>query len=457
MAVLLGPRSIRARATLTTVMIFAVVLGVGALTTSLSLRARTLNQAIDSVASAARHTSDLVEKGQMGRSLTPTKQVTDLQVVDAGGRVIAASPTARGQPPLTDARPADGDTRVDRVSCSTSPEGERLCSIIVGLQRSNSPYGDVMIYAAAPAPAVLTGHALEIVLAGFALVLLTLLGWGTWWAVGRTLEPVERIRREMSEITAFDLSRRMPVPGNENEIAELTESINATLERLERAVENQRRFTSDASHELRTPLTGLRTKLELALADPEIDDPATTMRSALHDAERLQAIVNDLLLLARLDAGVQDEPEAIRLAELVTDEIRRRPSRHKTITHLDPGVVVKGNRLQLSRLLVNLLANAERHAVKEVEIRVGREGDDAVMEVIDDGLGIPTEDHERVFERFMRLDSARSRDAGGSGLGLPIARDIASAHRGTLHVTDSTDGRGARLVLRLPISTDAPV
>ncbi|MEU4535552.1 ATP-binding protein [Streptosporangium sp. NPDC023825] len=136
--------------------------------------------------------------------------------------------------------------------------------------------------------------------------------------------------------------------------------------------------------------------------------------------------------------------------------MKRHSSRHELLLERDPGVVVRGSRLQLGRLLTNLLANADRHAVSEVRVRVRSERGEAVLEVTDDGLGIPAEERERVFQRFTRLDSARSRDAGGTGLGLPIARDIAVAHYGRLYAADSTTGRGARLVLRLPLSSAAP-
>ncbi|MEU7451862.1 sensor histidine kinase [Streptosporangium roseum] len=443
--------------TFTALMIFAVVLGIGACATSLGVRAKVLNETTRTVAVAARQTYEVISKMPPTGTL-PTRGVGFLQVVTPEGRVVAASPEAKGQPAISDLWPVGGDSRVDGTSCTTSPEGGRACFIVVGFQNSRSPYGNVMVYAAEPQPPLLGGHILEMALAVFSLALLTILGWGTWRVVGRTLEPVKRIRAEMAEITGTsNLSRRMTVPDGADEMTELTQTVNATLDRLEQSLESQRRFASDASHELRTPLTGLRTKLELALADPEGDDPQQTMRSALADAERLQAIVDDLLMLARLDAGVQDSLEWINLADLVTTEVKRRPSGHKILMRLKPDVVVQGNRLQLSRLLTNLLANADRHAADEVEVYVGSEGDEAVLEVTDDGLGIPPDQRERVFERFTRLDSARGRDAGGTGLGLPIARDIAAAHRGRLYAADNTDGRGARLVLRLPLSTGGPI
>lgn len=449
------PRSIRGRVTLIAIIVFALALGMGAFTTWQVVEDRLTTDLVSAVAVAARKTSLDIEKGPTNIVVLPVNRINRIQVVANDGRVVAASPAMLGMPPITRMRPADGDIRVDGASCLGSLT-ERACYITVGFRMPRSVYGDVMVYAAAPEPPSLRTNFLEITLALFSSGLLALLGWGTWYLAGRTLAPVERIRAEMAEITASDLSRRMPVPASGDEMAQLTTTINSTLERLEHAVENQRRFASDASHELRTPLTGLRTKLELAISDPESENPLETMHSALADAERLQALIEDLLLLARLDAGVRGPPEPIDLAALVTSEVERRSSRHEVLLKLDPGVVVRGSRVQLGRLLANLLANADRHAVSEVRVRVWSERGEAVLEVTDDGLGISAGERERVFQRFTRLDSARSRDAGGTGLGLPIARDIAVAHRGRLYAADSTTGRGARLVLRLPLSAAAP-
>ncbi|MEU1881578.1 HAMP domain-containing sensor histidine kinase [Streptosporangium sp. NPDC020072] len=447
------PRSIRARATLTTVMIFAVILGIGSAATSLAIRAWLSDRAVQLVSQAARQAYEVNRR--VNDDILPTQQVRRLQVIARDGRVLAASLAMRGRPPITRAWPPDNDNRVETRSCATRA-GERTCFVVVGLLDTNAPAGGVMVYAATPESALVTGHTLEFGLAGLSLVLLALLGWGTWRAVGRTLEPVDEMREEMASISASDLGRRLTVGDDETEFCALTRTINTTLERLDQAAERQRRFVSDASHELRTPLTGLRTKLELALSDPEFEDHSQTIRSALNDAERLQAIVNDLLLLAHLDAGVTGDPESIDLGELVAGEVRRRPSRHEIRTHLAPDVVVRGDRLQLTRLLTNLLANADRHAANKVDVHVARQDGDAVIEIADDGHGIPPEERERIFQRFARLDSARSRDAGGTGLGLPIARDIASAHQGVLYAATSTNGQGARLVLKLPLSLATP-
>ncbi|MEU9832214.1 HAMP domain-containing sensor histidine kinase [Streptosporangium sp. NPDC048047] len=449
-----GPHSLRGRATLITVLIFALVLGIGALATSTALRSKALNYTTDNAARAARLAVREVHQGVPG-GVIPTDTVSRLQAVDRAGRVVAASPMMEGKPPISRAWPGPDDTRVVDTPCVTVPAAGQTCFVAVGLEDRSSPYGDVMVYAAERKPPLLLGHTLEGVLAAFCLALLGLVGWGTWWLVGRALEPVRRMRAEMAEIAVSGLSRRIAVPASGSELSTLIESINGTIDRLEHARDMERRFASDASHELRTPLTGLRTKLELALAAPDSEDPATAMRSALKDAERLQSVIEDLLTLTRLDSGLRLDHHRVDLTELVTSEMEQRPSRHEVLLRLHPDVAVRGDRLQLCRVLTNLLANAERHAAGMIEINVCRTGDDAVLEVVDDGHGVPEADRERIFQRFTRLDTARSREAGGTGLGLSIARDIATAHGGTLYATDRPRGEGARFVLKLPLLDDA--
>ncbi|GLW09056.1 hypothetical protein Misp01_41850 [Microtetraspora sp. NBRC 13810] len=306
-------------------------------------------------------------------------------------------------------------------------------------------------------PDVLAGHSLEVALVALSLVLLALVGWSTWWSVGRTLRPIDRIRAEIAEITAYDLSRRMPVDDDNDEIARLAATVNQTLDRLERAVQHERQFASDASHELRTPLTGMRARIEVALADPTDSDPWETLRAALKDSERLSQITNDLLMLSRLDSGLRPREEHVDLALLVQSLLKNLCKRVPVQADISPGVAVQGDTTQLTRLVTNLLANADRHAESRIEISVGSVGGQARLEVRDDGVGIAIADRERVFQRFTRLDSARSRGNGGTGLGLPIARDIAVAHHGRLDIEDPLDGKGARLVLRLPLETAADV
>ncbi|HXA60409.1 MAG TPA: HAMP domain-containing sensor histidine kinase, partial [Streptosporangiaceae bacterium] len=210
-----------------------------------------------------------------------------------------------------------------------------------------------------------------------------------------------------------------------------------------------RQFTSDASHDLRSPITAMRIQLEEALMYPDDTDWPRAATAGLADVERLQAIVTDLLTLARLDAGAPLTRDATDLAQLVGAELDRRTGRVEIVKDLGQNVFIDCNRLRITRLLANLLDNAERHATSQITVIVRADGSMATLEVIDDGAGIAAEHREKVFDRFTRLDASRSRDAGGTGLGLAIAREIAEAHEGTLTIQDSE--RGARFVLRLPV------
>jgi signal transduction histidine kinase len=285
-------------------------------------------------------------------------------------------------------------------------------------------------------------------LAGGALALIGLFTVVAWVATGRVLRPVEEIRLRMADITEHDLTGRVAVPRARNEIARLASTVNATLDRLQAAVEENRRFVADASHELRSPIAALRAELEIATAHPDQADWPTVVDAALADTERLQHLATDLLLLARLDHTSIDD-NTVDLATLVREHTAHRRTRHTLTAELpDHPVLVRGSRTLLDRLLGNLLDNADRHATTAVTVHLAEDADQAVLEVIDDGPGIPPADRDRVFTRFTRLDDARTRDTGGTGLGLPIARRIATTHHGTLHAAAHTGG--ARFVAVLP-------
>lgn len=283
----------------------------------------------------------------------------------------------------------------------------------------------------------------------------------TWFAVGRVLRPVEAIRAEFAELSAHHLDRRVPVPRTGNEIARLAATMNTTLHRLQTAVEQQRQFTADASHELRTPLASLRIELELALNRPDAADWPRVVYAAHEDTIRVQELTEDLLLLARLDAEHTDrQPQrTVDLTDLVREETaRRRPPRGLRLhVHARPEpVTVQGHPALLARVLGNLLDNAERHATTTIDVRLTHDTDrhEAAIDVLDDGSGIPPDDRQRIFERFTRLDNARSRDTGGVGLGLAIAQRITTTHHGTLTLTPSTTG--AHFTLRLPSTATGP-
>jgi signal transduction histidine kinase len=272
-----------------------------------------------------------------------------------------------------------------------------------------------------------------------------------WLIVGRTLRPVERIRTEVASIDMAELDRRVPVPGGGDEIARLAVTMNDMLARLESSSRRQQQFVADASHELRTPLTRMRTELEVDERDPQHADPSATRRSQLDEIAGLQQMIDDLLLLARSDAGTPStESETVDLDDIVLDEVRAVGPSVVTIdtTHVS-GAQVVGSRRELQRVVRNLLDNARRHARDSVVVSLDERDGSARLVVSDDGPGIAPEDRQKALERFTRLDASRS-GAGRSGLGLAIVDDIVRRHGGGTAI-DEAPGGGARVTVTLPI------
>jgi signal transduction histidine kinase len=402
-----------------------------------------------------------------------------VQVVDEDGRVRAVSGgleavRGTGSDAVEPVRPRDrgGDDDDDDDDDDDTGPGQvaEKVELLTGAALVRGQYGDYQFAAIeaetpggveatvyAGAPLRIEQAAVDSVrtslLTGFP-VLLLLVAAVTWLVTRRALRPVEGIRRELSAIThAEDLSRRVPEPAARDEIGKLARTTNETLAALEHAVERQRRFVADASHELRSPIASLRTQLEVGQAHPELLD----VPGAVQDTVRLQALAADLLLLARLDAGERPGegsramPAALA-AEQLAQRPRLRPGLRLRAERLDD-VAVAGSAGQLDRVLGNLLDNAERHAGSIVRVSVRRDGGQVAVEVADDGEGVPEAERERIFERFVRLDESRSRDEGGAGLGLAIARDVAARHGGGLTVDTAPEG-GARFTLRLPALAD---
>jgi signal transduction histidine kinase len=285
-----------------------------------------------------------------------------------------------------------------------------------------------------------------------------LVGCLTWLVAGRVLRPVEAIRAELADIASGDLDRRVPVPRSGDEINQLAVTTNATLDRLQLAAEQQRRFVDDAAHELRSPLARVRAQLEVDRAHPSSADPEATRDAVLAEAARLQRLVDDLLLLARGDAGALDLAHAgpVDLDDVTEQEAlaRREPLAPRIHTRGVAPVQVAGDPGQLARAVGNLLDNAVRYARSEVTVTLSEADGVAVLTVADDGPGIPEQAREAVFERFTRLDDARSSGDGGAGLGLAIARDVANRHGGRL-VLDAHTAAGTRFVLTFPLHTGA--
>ncbi|MBB4916400.1 sensor histidine kinase [Streptosporangium saharense] len=442
-----GSWSVRTRLTLIAVTVAALSGLALSLVATLSLYGLAGSYRAQEITNAALETINLTVREQLPAVL-PQGALDGVQVLDPSGRVLSSTPNLRGRPRMAIFVPPPGSVSADRQVCD-SPEFPDRCMVVVAF-RVHRPGGDWIIYAADDIVPWYVHPGLFAVIVGTSLALVLLAGVGAYQTVNRALAPVNAIRSELAEITATDLGRRVPVPPAAGEIKELAVTINQTLDRLEAAAEQQRRFASDASHDLRSPLTAMRAQVEEALHYPEDTDWKAKAGEMLASLDRLQAIVSDLLMLARLDSGAPMARQSIDLGELCREEMDHRRRRVEIVCDAESGVMVQGSRLRLARLMTNLLDNAERHAASRVVVTVAARGDTAVVEVLDDGAGIARDQWEVVFRRFTRLDASRNKDAGGTGLGLPIAREVAEAHGGTLVIEESE--RGARFVLRLPLS-----
>ena len=275
-----------------------------------------------------------------------------------------------------------------------------------------------------------------------------------WTLVGRTLRPVEAIRAEVADMTGTDLCRRVPQPDGDDEIARLAWTMNAMLDRVEDANNRQQRFVADASHELRTPLARIRSELEVDLAHPDTAGRADTQRGMLEETIGLQRLVEDLLHLARSDAGAHPtRREPVDLDDIVFRDVTRLRADGRVTVDVAAvsAAQVLGDPDQLARAVGNLTDNAARHARTTVTITLTEHEQTAVLSVADDGPGIPADRRQQVFERFVRLDDARTAATGGAGLGLAITRDIVQRHHGTI-VVDPSHHPGSRLVVTLPIA-----
>ncbi len=451
------PRTLRARATAAAVLIMVVALSIGGGWLYVALRGNLMDSAAARTELAARQAAaDIVAKpGHLHGDLPePAGGVDALLVLDDEGRPLASTaprPAARAAA-LADFRPEPGTDSA--VRDFTAAPALAAHTSVIAVVRTPSPEGERYVYALTVLDAVSDAEralGVTVLVGGPLVVLLT--GLIAWAVTGAALRPVEVIRRELAAVTADRLGRRVPAPGGQDEMTRLARTVNDTLERLERSVTRQRQFVADASHELRNPIAAARAELELALLKEPPPETAASLGQALDSTVRLERIAADLLLLARLDAQQPPTLHLVDLSLLAAEKTaRRRSARVPPTLDADDPVLVRADPGQLERLLANLLDNAQRFADSEVRVTATTDPatGTAVLEVADDGPGIPPEAAEKVFDRFARLEADRNRASGGTGLGLAIAREIARAHGGTLRVEPSP--RGARLVLRLPLA-----
>jgi signal transduction histidine kinase len=439
---------VRARTTLLAAVVVAVALAAGAVILLLSLQNSLVRSGDATAVAKARDLAAVVDSEGVPSTVTAPGEDDVVQVVDAEGRVVAASDNARGWPPIASFRP---DGAVPEVETAYDvADGSDLENYRVWGVRAGTDELPVVVYVGTSLEAVSEATArLRATLAVGLPVMVALLAFSTWLMVGRTLRPVEGIRSEVSEIEAMALDRRVPVPPTDDEISRLAETMNAMLDRLEAASRRQREFVADASHELHGPLAAFRTQLEVALEHPRDADWEAIAVELLADSDRMERIVGDLLYLARTDAlPPEPSPTLVDLDDIVLDEVNRLRShvRVPIDTSRVSAAPVRGSREELRRLIRNLLDNAVRHARSSVRVELATAGDQVVLAVEDDGPGVPSEERQRIFERFVRLDAARSPD-GGTGLGLAIVHAITVRHSGQVSLEPSA--AGARLVVRL--------
>ena len=440
-------RSLRARITVLATALFTLALalagGILLYTVGKSL--------LNTLDSSAQRTGDevavLVQSGRLPqRLLAGGGGISLVQVVDEQNRVLAASPGADTAVSVLSpdqlARVRRGHNLTvdgDRASLDESMRVVGVTADIRAGQRTvlvGTDLGRVMDSSHSLERALLIGGPLMVI----AMALLT------WWITGLTLRPVEALQRGAAELSASGLARsRLPVPAAEDEIHSLALTLNDMLDRLDTATTRQRQFVGDAAHELRSPIASLRVQLEVAQRLEQTEAMRELTDDALVDVDRLSHLIDDLLTLARSDergpTRVRLPVDLSELAGTVVAGYRdaRVPVRYQDGANTGP-VLVLGDRDGLHRVLVNLIDNAVRYANSAVTVGATRVDSQAVLTVADDGPGVPANKRERVFDRFYRLDTARGRQQGGAGLGLPIVREIVTSHGGTVTLHDNSPG-----------------
>lgn len=372
-----------------------------------------------------------------------------LQILDTEHHVLASSEPALATTPVTKLRPEPGDIDVDQEATLRGEVGEPHALVAEGVRDPDGTAYIVVVANPLDVEATTVRTATVLLVLGAVALLLILLALINR-ILKQALEPVERIRSEVARITRVRGRGHLTVPPSGDEIARLAETMNVMLDRLERADATTHRFISDASHELRSPLATIRAAIEISEhhvgPDPERD-------AVIHgEVLRMQHLVEDLLTLAKADDGGQLTLEDVDLDDLVEGEVRRlRATGTAPVTASISAARIVGDRLKLAQALRNLVDNALRHTVGGVALAVRPVGDVVVLTIDNDGLPVPADQREAVFERFARLEESRERDTGGSGLGLAIVRTIVEAHHGTVEATQTPQGQ-CRFEVRLPQS-----
>jgi signal transduction histidine kinase len=412
----------------------------------------------------AQDISLLAKHGSLPSTLPGHGEDLLVQVLDRSGTVIASSASMQGQKaPMAPVNLKPGmsssfsvtslvDTGADLAAGESPNDPEEPFDLsAVGVETPTGPV--TVLVAASLNPVEKLVSALAPRLAVGLPVLMIVVGFTVWVLTGWAFRPVEAIRSQAEEISALSLERRVPVPPARDEIGMLAATMNRMLDRLEVSAKAQRRFISDASHELKSPVASIHTMLDVARKSPP-EDLSTLLDDLTVEDRRLEELLADLLTLARFDENsVSLHPADVDLDDVAFREARTAPRTAAVSVDVSG---VKPVRMQadpgaIESLVRNLVENAVQHAETCVWVAVWAERGEAVLTISDDGPGIAPENRERVFERFVRLDPSRTRDDGGTGLGLAVCRALARSAGGDVRVIEPLDG-GATFEVRLPLS-----
>jgi signal transduction histidine kinase len=460
-------RGLRARVTLIAALGLLVALIAGDLLLLDTLRVSLTRSVDDTARSGATEVAALINADRLPDPVPVAAGTVTIQVLGPSGRIVNVSADADRLVPMVPPTQAAALANGNSAILVHGAPFDMPSLLRIAVVRADG--GELVIaaipYSSAADSLQVVGHALVF---GTPVLFIVFVG-ATWLAVGSTLRPIDRIRRGAARVTGTGVPADLPVPEARDEVRSLALTLNDMLSRLTSAQQRQRSLVSDTAHELRSPIASIRTQLEVALDHPGGQDWASTARDVLADTLRLSRLTEDLLLLARLDEqadhgdmGRHGEP--VNVGALACAVVARYADSTVPVTAVpaeaDETALVTGNPDRLDRMLVNLIDNAIRYAKSSVTVSVSQSGSWVEVAVTDDGPGVAEPDRERAFDRFARLDGARTRcddDADGAGLGLAIVRATAQSHAGTAHLESAPDGVcGLRAVVRLPAAAFAP-
>ena len=446
------PLAVRLAVVATLVLAAALLMG------GLAFRNALQTQQRDEISEAAKQrVATLVQTIESGTipARLPSARDSPLfaQIVNPAGHVVASTTNVDDMlvminldewKPTTTLK--SGSAQVDKAKCRV---------FVRAVETPNGRYGVIVA-----SPLRASEQAMQTLmnqLVAFTPAMVLLAGLLFWALARRALRPVETMRSEVDSVSANDLHRRLSVPVANDEVGRLARTMNSLLGRLEESNLRQQRFVSDASHELRSPLASIRTKLEVGLRNPEKADWANLGRSVLSDSARMERLTTNLLFLAKSDNAPSAPFSDVDLDDIVLEEVATLRMRTEVVlsTAGVSGGRILGDPDQIRRVVINLLDNAVRYASSTVACVVKMTEAGVVLEIADDGPGIPTDQRSRIFERFTRVDEDRSRQRGGTGLGLAIVADILRAHSASIEVIEVSP-HGTVMRVQFPPSPGSP-